>query len=356
MTDRERPIRIAPLPDPAQGSNPYLRLLYKAEKWGQLKLVPCPGVRIKWLFSQARYLQVLHLHWPSYLYAHPNAAKRWCRAGKLLLFLAVARLFRVRCVWTAHNLYPHVRAGRIDHVVRWAMLRLLDHVLVHDERMIGELRNAFGARVKCSVLPHMSYEEAYGPPVDRYSARERLQISTTAFVFLHFGAISRYKRFDELVNGFRKIRRNGDLLLVVGEPVDDATVETLRKGAQEGWAKLILRDVDPHEVPVYCAAADVGVSASNASTSGTLFLYATYGLPVVAKRDTAGGFENDVAFLYGTGGLEDALRSARDASAERLSAFRMASLKLAQQRNPDFIAQQLVEVLQYLVRSPYIEH
>src|SRR5215469_10919021 len=62
----------------------------------------------RWLTDRVRRGDILHLHWPSFLYTVPGSRLRSWRA--LLRFTALMLLLRARgarIVWTAHNLYPH---------------------------------------------------------------------------------------------------------------------------------------------------------------------------------------------------------------------------------------------------------
>lgn len=350
-------VRVAPLVDPDQGVNPYLRLLYAAQSSDALELVSCPGVRFRWLWHNARSIDVLHLHWPAYYYSSPSRYQRWKRLVIVTAFLALARLLGVCVVWTMHNVLPHRRyPGWIDRAARLLLFAVVTHVIVHDEQALAEARRAFHVGLSASVVPHMSYLGAYGPAVERRAARRGLGLPDEAFVYLVFGSIRPNKNLTEIVEAFREVRRCEDMLLVAGVPesaeIEAASCET---AANDPCIRLDLEEISDDRLPMYLSAADVAVSASRITTSGTLFLNLTYGLPVIAPEET---IPSDLRGLpccipYGEThpGLHEAMQQGRQID---LAAARSAALQVAWQRHPDRVSQRLVEVFRRLLalRTP----
>jgi hypothetical protein len=126
--------------------NPYQRLLYRDLQIGGVDSVPGREFTLRWLATNRRIIQVLHIHWPQTLYRvgrRPRWLMRHLSFIKFASFLArltAARALGYRVVWTIHQVYPHeIRNPILD---RLAPLFLA--------RIAGTVRTRPSYRASCS--------------------------------------------------------------------------------------------------------------------------------------------------------------------------------------------------------------
>lgn len=229
---------------------------------------------------------VLHLHWPS----------AYCKGGslpvglvyrlKLLLDLCIARMAGVRIVWTVHNLMPHETSfPRLDRWLRRRLARLAHARIVHSAAARREVAGFLGLPPEAfAVIPHGHYRDCYPAPPSRAEARRQLDIPADARVFLHFGMLRPYKGVERLLEVWPEC--TGEAILVVaGDPIDDAMRAALERLGKHPRVRLHLRHLADDEVSVYFAAADVAVFPFERSlTSGSVALALSFGVPVVGPR------------------------------------------------------------------------
>lgn len=241
----------------------------------------------RWLWSQVRPGDWLHFHWPSFSYANPGSlpakAKAFVRFVSLLL---IARVRGARIAWTAHNLMPHDRdrVPALDVLGRHVIIALSTLIFVHGPEARRVLVERFpGTRRKSSTIPHGHWIGYYRNDVTRRSARERLGIAESSYVYLFFGLCKPYKNLDGVVRAFRGI--DGDAVLVIAgrfqNPAYQAAIEQLAAG--DARVRLHPRFIADDEVQVYLRACDaVVVPYREILTSGTAMLGLTFGRPVIS--------------------------------------------------------------------------
>ena len=347
-------IAVASIPNPEDCQNPYLRLLYKSQEEGLLRIVPCPGVRFRWLWRNARNIDILHIHWPSFLYESPNARHRWKRLATVLAYFRLAKALGIKLVWTLHNVMPHQRMpGRIDVAARRALLGLVDHVVAHEPEAVEEARRCFRRRFSWSIVPHMSYRGAYPEGPGRDEARHALQLPQDARVYLYLGAIRPNKRVPQIIRAFRSARQRGEYLVVAGAPATPhQETEVCKAKDRDDSVRLHLKAVPDSQVALFHEAADLGVIGSRITTSGTMYLHLTYDLPVITPLET---FPKRVLSLPCSIAYEDPAVDLAEAIAHarsiNMEAARAAAREVAEQRHPDKVSRQLAEVFRKLVEG-----
>src|SRR5215469_8176706 len=139
----------------------------------------------RWLTATVRRGDVLHLHWPSFLYMVPGSRLRSWRG--LLRFTALMLLLRARgarVVWTAHNLYPHDE-GRtaLNRLGRRIVVWLCSYVYVHGPTAAARVQREFRVRPATLVLlQHGNFIDFYPNTITRAAARAHLDIPPGDFV------------------------------------------------------------------------------------------------------------------------------------------------------------------------------
>lgn len=326
MTKSRRILMLAPVAT----NNPYLACLIGGLRAAAPDLA-CElrvGVPLRRWLPVWRRTDVIHLHWPEYVYTRPDGGADLRRGLALLLALAGARSLGRRVIYTVHNLDPHDGGGsRAHHLLQRELLRLASAVHAHDQLAVQAIRKRYGRVERVYCIPHGSYRGCYPNAVGRAAARARLGLDPGAFVYLHLGQIRRYKGTLELLAAHAALAP-GAALLIAGQPVPPELGALVQaRAAGESGVRLALGAVPDEQLQHYFNAADVAVLPyRRVTTSGAAVLALSFGLPVVAPA--RGGFVDLVpgrGLLYdpASGGLLQALRDARELD---LGAARAAAL------------------------------
>ena len=231
-------------------------------------------------FSGAR---LIHIQWPYKLVFFDRTVLN-------LYYKALGK----KIVFTAHN----IDAAARDHRQSWANraslrfnYQIVDHIIVHTERMKAELTRDFGvAGSKISVIPHGIMSAVPETNLSRTDARQRLGIGGEDRVILAFGLITPYKGLEYLVEAVGRLHReNKKFTLVIAGRVKECAdywkqIQSLIE--QNALSKQVitqLRHIPDEEVEIYFKAADVlAMPYRNIFQSGVIFLAYRFGLPVVA--------------------------------------------------------------------------
>lgn len=267
--------------------NPYVSLLCDAVNAAD---VGCQAeivdhFSLGWMWRRRAEVDLLHIHWLELFYVYPGALRSIKRWLSVMLGLLLARMSGVALVYTVHNIWQHeskrrglVAAG--NRVLLW----LADLVHVHDEGTANELTDRWGRARNVMVIPHGSYVGAYPDEISRRGAREALGLSPDAFCFLSLGRVRPYKGLEDLVSAFGRLDDPEAVLLVAGEPQENAFGETLRAKAEaDPRIRLHLDFVAEDELQRYFRACDVCVLAyRHVTTSGAAILAFSFGTPVIA--------------------------------------------------------------------------
>ena len=145
------PLKVAAFP---RDTNPYQELLHAALRAHDVEAdylpMPTPSRTLNLLLlpvilTRVRVggTRVLHLHWV-FAFSLPGASQvplvRLMAQVWFGLVLLTCRALGIRVVWTAHNLLPHDQVFWDDRAGRRMLLRRASAVIVHDKRVIDELR------------------------------------------------------------------------------------------------------------------------------------------------------------------------------------------------------------------------
>jgi len=279
---------------PADRGNPYQALLCDAlaKRGGDARTAS--RLRLRHALTADNRSTVIHLHWLEFI-SHSTAAGRLAaassvaRAMHLLIVLLVARLRRIRIVWTVHNLQPHeARRPWLDRLLGRAVARLADSVLSHSRHCAAQISKQL-RRTHVEIAYHGNYIGFYPPPCrDRDEIRLALGVPLDAHVVLAFGLIRPYKKIVELIEEFQTIDSPHFRLLIVGHPLTDEIARQVKAAAAEDPRVILkLERVPDAEVTELHRASDVAVLAyRDLFSSGALMLALSLGLPVVAPESS----------------------------------------------------------------------
>ena len=243
-----------------------------------------------WLLARVRRGDVLHLHWPSFLYTVPGS---WLATwGGLLRFTVLMSLMRARgarIVWTAHNLYPHDDGHALVHRLgRRIVVWLASCVCVHGPTAAAHVRREFRVPAAALVLlEHGHWIDFYPNTLTRELARQRLEIPSDAFVYLFVGLCKPYKNLELLVRSHAALADTSRLWIVGRFQADDYRARVKQAVARTGTSQVTLVDafVPAAELQLYLNACDAVVLPYRETlTSGGAMLALTFGRPVIGPR------------------------------------------------------------------------
>ena len=276
-------IRVASMPEATPGDI-YYRLFYAALRPYGIVLVPEARYDLQWFSENRGRIDWVHFHWVQSYYMSWNLPRIVWGTARFLRFLVRLRRMGYRLAWTCHNLFPHESRSRVaDYVVRMALARVSEVVIVHSQRMKAEVGRWFFRRANVFAVPHGHFIGCYPNRMARDVARQRLKLPERSFVYLFIGIVRPYKGVETLIDGFRELKEKGSVLVVAGKPMSQEYKDSLI--ARTGGDSRIRLDLDyvaDEDLQLYFHAADVTVLPfRKISTSGSLLLALSFGTPVI---------------------------------------------------------------------------
>ena len=244
-------------------------------------------------YAASSRAKVVHIQWPyKFVFLDRTVLNIYYKAlGKKIIF-------------TAHNIDGDARDGTSSWSKRFSLrflYRIVDHIIVHTDKMKSELVTEFGIREsKISVIPHGVMSAVPESSLDGAGARKLLKIGPDQRVLLFFGLITPYKGLENLVEALGQLRQEGKklTLLVVGRIKECPEYWEKVRGLIErlGLVNDVmteLKRVPDESVEIYFKAADVLVLPYRSIfQSGVLFLTYRFGLPLIATD--VGSFKEDI--------------------------------------------------------------
>ena len=260
----------------------------------------------RWLFTNLRDVDYVHVHWPSFLYSAPTRGACLYRFSLFLFFLLLCRWRGIRLVWTVHNLYPHDRCviPQFDRLARRLLVRLAARFAIHGRSAAAEVQRAFPAVADRVVLiDHGHWVDRFPRSTSRKAARSALGLRESDFVYLFVGLCKPYKNVHGLIRAFDALPGN-DALVIAGKFQDPGYEAAIRAAIDRSPKRIILHAgfIPDEKLQVYLLAANVVVAPyRDVLTSGTAMLALSFGRPVIAPKI---GFLKD-AIVDGCGVLYD---------------------------------------------------
>lgn len=264
--------------------NPYNYLLYRSVE--QLGHVVRDGF---WIWTDWR-ADIWHIHWPEGSLCNSNPLR--ALAGMLIVFLnaGICRLFRVRIVWTVHNLHPHERRWPLLERIFYSIFpRLVDQfIFLGESTRIEGVRQIKNIRASDSiVIPHGHYRDTLAHPPEKKHARAIIGVPDEASLMVFFGQIRPYKNVPELVKTFSALDGSQLKLGVIGSPGRN---DALRRDIQDLIARdprtiAVLRHLSDAEIAAWVSAADLVVLPyRDIANSGCALLSLSLNRPVLVPN------------------------------------------------------------------------
>lgn len=205
------------------------------------------------------------------------------------------KLLRKKVVLTAHNVNADKRDLKdtlLNRLTLKMQYRLVDHILVHTQKMKDELVEEFGVGENAiTVIPYGINNSVPDTELTPGMAKQRLGIGADEKTILFFGNIGPYKGMEFLVAAFKRLAcKHADYRLIIAGK--------LRGGTEKYWKDIrdafncdanrerVIQNINfipDDETELYFKAADVlALPYTQIYQSGVLFLGYSFGLPVVA--------------------------------------------------------------------------
>ena len=209
------------------------------------------------------------------------------------LLILYYRLLGKKVVFTAHNVNARKRDGSDSLLNRFSLqiqYRLVNHILVHTQRMKADLVTDFGiSEEKVTVIPFGINNTVPNTELSAAGAKRLLGISSEDKTLLCYGQIAPYKGLKYLVAAFAKLLKSDRSyrLIIAGKPkwnqdywnqIEQLIIDN---DVQHRVIERILH-VPDEETELYFKAADVLVLPyTHIFQSGVIFLGYSFGLPAI---------------------------------------------------------------------------
>lgn len=265
-------------------SNPYNYLLYShmAEK----------EVIVEDRLSLSSFLNsdVLHIHWPELFLNYPRPVGAVLRAVKLALVVFMAKLCRLKLIWTVHNLKPHERRYPLASSIFYRVFpRLCDGFIFLSDytRDIAQETIPSINQSKATVIFHGDYRPIIKFKKSRDECRRDMGVKADEFLVLFFGMIRRYKNVPKLIEEFSSIKSNRLKLFVAGKVVNDDRLggEIRDLASRDSRINVSLEHVPEDKLIEYLTAADMVVLPyADVANSGSVIMALSVGCRVIAPN------------------------------------------------------------------------
>ncbi|MFO1432210.1 MAG: glycosyltransferase [Candidatus Competibacteraceae bacterium] len=279
---------IASFPNPFPG-NPYLALLYTHLERESVKYQYSGHFGQEWLRANRGKITFLHFHWIGEYYADSNGNPSILR---MLIFVAkiwLARSLGYQIIWTMHNLYPHDRKSTFkEWFCRLLFIQSVNLIFINFPGARDDLRRLFRRTRNIFVVPHGNYRPIYLDIPDREIARRALGLSDEDYIFFLFGGIRPYKGVHKAIAALAQLTDERITLIVMGQCLDQkyqSQLITLAENDKRVKLMLSKEDIPDDLMNLWMAAVDCVLAPyENIYTSGTLYLAATFGKPIISPR------------------------------------------------------------------------
>jgi len=306
-----------------------------------------------WLLENQGSIDVLHLHWPHFMYNAPDLAGRVSRCANLISYLARARSLGYKVVWTMHNLYPHESPSPdLDRLARLAITRLTTAIIVHCQYARELLRQHFFRDEGVFIVPHGHFIDPYPNTLTRSESRKQLGLAENKFVYLFFGNVRPNKGLETLLQAFANILDDDVILLCAAKVYSDYGVSLVERAVKFD-SRIVVHASQffaNEEFQLYFNAADVVVLPFlDILTSGSAITALSFGRPTIvpAIGCLTELIDDNLGEIYDpkqSGALEQAMRAVRQRD---LEACRVAINHRLKSLSWDSIARMTLQVYRY---------
>lgn len=249
---------------------------------------------------QEKILRILKFYYKLILYALRSDAKifhiQWL--NKFIIFDRTFlnlyyKILGKKLVLTAHNINDRERDGGNTLINRLSlkfMYNVMDHIIVHTEKMKKQLVDCFNiSEKKISVIPHGIHDAVIQTEMTREQARKKLYVERNK-VILFFGNIAPYKGLEYGVEALKHVKNKyADVKLIIAGKAKNNEIywKAIEKVITDhGLDQHVLKCIEfipDEDIEVYYKAADLSILPyTYVFQSGVLFMSYNFGIPVIA--------------------------------------------------------------------------
>lgn len=299
-------MKVVFIPDYRKG-NPYQRLLANSLSKEGVEVIFISTFSLLGLFKKLKNNwkpDALHIHWPHKYIMSNNLIFSIIKSILFLIGLLILKFYRVKLIWTVHNLISHESEFKnVELFFTNLLAKLCDKVIVHSESASNEVNKFYKIKKsKIKIIFHGNYIGQYENSISKEKARKILGIDLKNFIFLSFGQIRKYKGLPNLVESFIQLSSIHKFLLIVGKPSSLKIKKYLEKRcARNVNIRFIPEFIKDKKIQIYMNSADViALPYKSILTSGAIILAMSFKRPIIAPRigcikDT---LDNEGSFLY----------------------------------------------------------
>jgi len=293
-------------------------------------------VHFQWLHNQFNYKTMLSTIYSSFSF-----------------FYQVIKLRRkgLSYCWTMHNMRPHEnRRPLITFINYYLVSKMADAIVVMSEWQKNRVRKKFGVKdKKIFIIPHGNYIGYNINICTKEEARRILNIKGDKFVYLYFGQIRDYKGVSDLIENFKSIKKNGDLLVIAGRVKKDTVNDfsNLNGASIMPFLKWIAED----DIQYFFNAADVCVFPfKKIANSGSVLMAMSFGKPIIcpSKGSCREIIKPNFGIRYDDGELGNAMRQVKKRDLNQMG---KASYQEAEKYDWDNIADKFVDAFEFALKN-----
>lgn len=210
--------------------------------------------------------------------------------GLLIVLILCKYILNFDLVLTPHSSKSHFNRPVYERL-QTTIYNACDGIIWHTDQDKERMLKA-GVNTPQAVIDHGNYNfyTEYKSEISQDAARNELEVSDEAVVFLFFGYLRKDKRLDLLLESFNNLINSGYdsiELLIAGQSIDDELTSTyldlIEKYDITDQVHAHIGFVENEDVPLYFEAADVLVTPYDTiSESGVVNIGFAFGLPIIA--------------------------------------------------------------------------
>lgn len=227
---------------------------------------------------------VVHIHWPTVLYA--SRFRIWApfKLTIRLKIIALARLRGDRVIWTVHNYKDHeLHYPLLEKIAVWFLSKLANAIIVHTEAGKTFVRERFGRSKEVSVVPHVNYVNFHGRRFDVPDSElmKQLALQSSDKIFMSLGSIRPYKNYEALIDIFNEFSTDTKLI-IAGKSFTDEYLSELKARVKTGNVLFYTQSILGDDLPKFFSIARCSVYAfREVLTSGSVILSLSYAVPAI---------------------------------------------------------------------------
>ena len=208
------------------------------------------------------------------------------RFSGFLIVLSLVRFFKLRIIWSVHNVCSHEYGGSsFEKWVTKLLLTFSDKVTGFNAYICKQLADQYDFH-ETVLMRQGLYEGCYPDNILRADARKKLSIPENDFVLLMFGALQEYKGVDVLIKAFASYEFEHTTLIIAGSSKNCPEYGKFLRKLASCNEKIALYDryIADDEVQYFFRAADYTIYPyRQIANSGTIFLSLTFGVPIIVS-------------------------------------------------------------------------